>query len=129
MIRRPPRSTRTDTLFPYTTLFRSFVHDDGSTEYIGTYTAYSGQAIRSELLRTRDFASFCLAPLAGHAARHQGMALFPRQIDGRYMMLGRQDGKNNTLLASDTTKCWAEEGWCFISTYDRRSDVEGKGVA
>src|SRR3546814_15937297 len=26
MIRRPPRSTRTDTLFPYTTLFRSVVH-------------------------------------------------------------------------------------------------------
>src|SRR3546814_15639420 len=25
MIRRPPRSTRTDTLFPYTTLFRSAV--------------------------------------------------------------------------------------------------------
>src|SRR3546814_13046785 len=28
MIRRPPRSTRTDTLFPYTTLFRSAAHDD-----------------------------------------------------------------------------------------------------
>src|SRR3546814_15104327 len=28
MIRRPPRSTRTDTLFPYTTLFRSVVSDD-----------------------------------------------------------------------------------------------------
>src|SRR3546814_1109562 len=28
MIRRPPRSTRTDTLFPYTTLFRSW-HLDG----------------------------------------------------------------------------------------------------
>src|SRR3546814_4362238 len=27
MIRRPPRSTRTDTLFPYTTLFRSPVED------------------------------------------------------------------------------------------------------
>src|SRR3546814_10940149 len=26
MIRRPPRSTRTDTLFPYTTLFRSWRH-------------------------------------------------------------------------------------------------------
>src|SRR3546814_11124626 len=26
MIRRPPRSTRTDTLFPYTTLFRSHQH-------------------------------------------------------------------------------------------------------
>src|SRR3546814_2962868 len=32
MIRRPPRSTRTDTLFPYTTLFRSILHflQDGS---------------------------------------------------------------------------------------------------
>src|SRR3546814_12689665 len=27
MIRRPPRSTRTDTLFPYTTLFRSDIED------------------------------------------------------------------------------------------------------
>src|SRR3546814_1673442 len=35
MIRRPPRSTRTDTLFPYTTLFRSRlvgVHDEGLRE-------------------------------------------------------------------------------------------------
>src|SRR3546814_19686734 len=30
MIRRPPRSTRTDTLFPYTTLFRSHLR-------VGTY--------------------------------------------------------------------------------------------
>src|SRR3546814_8878157 len=29
MIRRPPRSTRTDTLFPYTTLFRSARHPSG----------------------------------------------------------------------------------------------------
>src|SRR3546814_1834712 len=28
MIRRPPRATRTDTLFPYTSLFRSAVHID-----------------------------------------------------------------------------------------------------
>src|SRR3546814_20139758 len=33
MIRRPPRSTRTDTLFPYTTLFRSI----GSTEDIALF--------------------------------------------------------------------------------------------
>src|SRR3546814_17307190 len=31
MIRRPPRSTRTDTLFPYTTLFRSRVDEFGRT--------------------------------------------------------------------------------------------------
>src|SRR3546814_16649648 len=30
MIRRPPRSTRTDTLFPYTTLFRSLRHRAGA---------------------------------------------------------------------------------------------------
>src|SRR3546814_15826151 len=33
MIRRPPRSTRTDTLFPYTTLFRS--HDQSRARYGG----------------------------------------------------------------------------------------------
>src|SRR3546814_5260010 len=32
MIRRPPRSTRTDTLFPYTTLFRSHRHHQGRLE-------------------------------------------------------------------------------------------------
>src|SRR3546814_4034817 len=33
MIRRPPRSTRTDTLFPYTPLFRSVYHCYGSSEH------------------------------------------------------------------------------------------------
>src|SRR3546814_19623363 len=32
MIRRPPRSTRTDTLFPYTTLFRSRIAHDATAE-------------------------------------------------------------------------------------------------
>src|SRR3546814_11770132 len=32
MIRRPPRSTRTDTLFPYTTLFRSLRRDDRGSQ-------------------------------------------------------------------------------------------------
>src|SRR3546814_3829354 len=37
MIRRPPRSTRTDTLFPYTTLFRSLgVSDKIGAPFIGT---------------------------------------------------------------------------------------------
>src|SRR3546814_8256751 len=36
MIRRPPRSTRTDTLFPYTTLFRSPLFDQaGAGEHPG----------------------------------------------------------------------------------------------
>src|SRR3546814_10864385 len=50
MIRRPPRSTRTDTLFPYTTLFRSGVH-------VGTGTGdhASGEGAGVELvLRVQD---------------------------------------------------------------------------
>src|SRR3546814_3632993 len=35
MIRRPPRSTRTDTLFPYTTLFRSRRADEAGDEEVG----------------------------------------------------------------------------------------------
>src|SRR3546814_10074088 len=34
MIRRPPRSTRTDTLFPYTTLFRSIVFIEKGVQVI-----------------------------------------------------------------------------------------------
>src|SRR3546814_12715001 len=35
MIRRPPRSTRTDTLFPYTTLFRSHGADEAAAVHLG----------------------------------------------------------------------------------------------
>src|SRR3546814_6729572 len=44
MIRRPPRSTRTDTLFPYTTLFRShFVRSLLPLGHMGFSAAASGQ--------------------------------------------------------------------------------------
>ena len=87
-----------------------FRHDDGSSEWIGTYTAYSGSSIRSELLRTRDFRRFELEPIEGAAGRNKGMALFPQKIDGRYAMVGRQDGKNLFLLKSDRIDCWDDEG-------------------
>lgn len=83
-----------------------FTHDDGSKEYIGTYTAYSGRDIRSEMMRTHDFRSFSLSPLEGDAARNKGMALFPRKIGGKYMMVGRQDGQNLFLLSSDSLCHW-----------------------
>lgn len=84
-----------------------FDHEDGRREWIGTYTAYSGRAIRSEMLRTDDFRSFALAPMEGSAAVNKGMALFPRKIDGAYMMIGRQDGKNLFLLKSDQLAEWS----------------------
>src|SRR3546814_14155531 len=40
MLRRPPRSTRTDTLFPYTTLFRSI--DDIVNRYLDRHTHKNG---------------------------------------------------------------------------------------
>jgi predicted GH43/DUF377 family glycosyl hydrolase len=85
-----------------------FTHDDGSKEWLGTYTAYNGAAIRSEMLRTRDFRSFTLAPMSGPAARNKGMALFPRTVDGSYMMIGRQDGENVFLIRSDRLDHWGE---------------------
>ena len=87
-----------------------FRNEDGSFDWYGTYTAYSGSSIRSEMLQTRDFRSFDLRPLEGRAARNKGMALFPEAIDGQYAMVGRQDGKNLFLLKSDDINCWDAEG-------------------
>ena len=85
-----------------------FDHDDGQAEWIGTYTAYNGSQIQSELMRTRDFRAFDLVPMSGSAARNKGMALFPRKIGGQYMMIGRSDGENLFLLKSDRLDHWEE---------------------
>jgi predicted GH43/DUF377 family glycosyl hydrolase len=85
-----------------------FTHDDGEQEWLGTYTAYNGSAIQSELLRTRDFRAFDLVPMTGSAARNKGMGLFPRKVNGKYMMIGRQDGENLFLIQSDTLTHWDE---------------------
>src|SRR3546814_7161571 len=60
MIRRPPRSTRTDTLFPYTTLFRS---GDGG----GVRAAEPRRPPRRlQPPRLRRPGSFCLGSLLDH---------------------------------------------------------------
>jgi predicted GH43/DUF377 family glycosyl hydrolase len=79
---------------------------DGRSVFYATYTAYSGRAIRSELLETSDFRSFRMTPLSGSAARNKGMALFPKQFGGRYAMIGRQDNENLYLIYSDDLYCW-----------------------
>src|SRR3546814_1546301 len=70
MIRRPPRSTRTDTLFPYTTLFRSRgdrsdIKNIGDTEFfdrIAAERADRSEEHTSELqsLMRISYAVFCL---------------------------------------------------------------------
>src|SRR3546814_20311917 len=44
MIRRPPRSTRTDTLFPYTTLFRSFLGRSFGDDFLG-WSFFLGRSV------------------------------------------------------------------------------------
>ncbi|MGV3457824.1 glycoside hydrolase family 130 protein [Sphingomonas sp.] len=85
-----------------------FQHEDGSEEWLGTYTAYNGSQIQSEMLRTRDWRAFDLVPMTGSAARNKGMGLFPRKVNGKYMMIGRQDGENIFLIESDRLTHWDE---------------------
>ncbi len=87
--------------------FVEFRDGDRKT-YYATYTAYSGRAIRSELIETSDFVSFRMSPLKGTAARNKGMALFPRKISGKYAMIARQDNENLYLIYSDDLTTWDE---------------------
>ena len=80
--------------------------DGGRKTYYATYTAYSGRAIRSELIETSDFISFRMSPLGGAAAGNKGMALFPRKISGKYAMIARQDNENLYLIYSDDLYRW-----------------------
>src|SRR3546814_16604326 len=86
MRRRPPRSTRTDTLLPYTTLFRSYprrARGQGAER-----TAYPGRSARQLLRRlsqrqARAAAATRAAPLRRLVARRPARiyrldALFPR---------------------------------------------------
>lgn len=111
--------------------FVEFAHADRTT-YYATYTAYSGRAIRSELLETQDFLTFRMTPLAGSAARNKGMALFPRKFDGRYAMIARQDNENLYLVYSDDLYTWnggqailrPEYPWEFVQIGTCGSPIE-----
>ena len=106
--------------------------DGGRTTFYATYTAYSGRAIRSELLATTDFQSFRMTPLDGSASRNKGMALFPRKIDGRYAMISRQDNENLYLIYSDDLYSWdggrsilqPEYPWEFVQIGNCGSPIE-----
>ncbi len=91
-----------------------FVDDDGNPTYYGTYTAFGGEELREELLRTTDFATFELNALRGPAAVNKGMALFPRKIDGQYAMLSRLDHENIWFLKSNDLYNW-DSGTMILS--------------
>ncbi len=88
--------------------FVQFTDDDGSETYYGTYTAYNGFRILPQLLSTQDFRSFNITTLNGKCAQNKGMALFPRKINGRYVMISRQDGENLHVMSSTNIRFWNE---------------------
>jgi predicted GH43/DUF377 family glycosyl hydrolase len=88
--------------------FVRFVDDDKSIIYYATYTAYNGFDILPQILETTDFLTFRMHTISGEAAQNKGMALFPRKINGNYVMLSRQDGVNNYIMFSDSLRFWNE---------------------
>ncbi len=112
--------------------FVKFKEDDGSFNYIATYTAYDGSAILPQLIITKDFCYFKIAPLHGKAAINKNLALFPRKINGQFVMLSRIDGINNYIMFSDDIFMWDEAillqqpkyPWEFVQVGNAGSPIE-----
>ena len=112
--------------------FVRFSDEDGHRLYYATYTAFDGAFVLPHLIETEDFRSFRLRPMRGAAARDKGMALFPRKIDGKYVMLGRQGGSNLSIMFSDDVYHWEEyetllepeEPWQFVQIGNCGSPIE-----
>jgi predicted GH43/DUF377 family glycosyl hydrolase len=112
--------------------FVRFVEDDGSVMYYATYTAYNGRVILPQLIETEDFLNFRVLTLNGPAVQNKGMALFPRRIDGRYVMLSRQDDENLYLTFSDDPHFWSDpvllqeplQPWEFVKLGNCGSPIE-----
>ena len=109
-----------------------FTEEDGTQLYVGTFTAFDGINIHQEILTTKDFCHFGMRPMEGKVAENKGMALFPRRIDGRYAMLGRQDNENIWLMYSDDLHRWDEaekiiaplHPWEFVQMGNCGSPIE-----
>ncbi|NNL43563.1 MAG: glycosidase [Desulfobacterales bacterium] len=110
-----------------------FTEDDGAVTYYSTYTAYSEHGILPKFISTKDFRHFTVKPINGEYARNKGMALFPRRIKGRYVMLARLDGASHYVLFSDSINVWStdakkilgpEHPWEFIQVGNCGSPLE-----
>jgi predicted GH43/DUF377 family glycosyl hydrolase len=88
--------------------FVQFFDNRQEVTYYATYTAYNDHTILPQLIETKDFIKFNILTLNGKAVQNKGMALFPRKIGDRYVMLSRQDGENNHIMFSDNIHFWQE---------------------
>jgi predicted GH43/DUF377 family glycosyl hydrolase len=88
--------------------FVRFQNNNGGFKYYATYTAYDGKITLPQLLETPDFLHFKFSILNGPAVQNKGMALFPRQVNGRYTMLSRQDDENVLIMFSHNLHFWSD---------------------
>src|SRR3546814_161532 len=99
MLRRPPRSTRTDTLFPYTTLFRSHVPPDrrilGTGRRLGLYGQIADQIVeqrqRAEQLEVGDVAGAAHLVLRDHR-QHRLLWRDEREVGKHHRDVGQRIG-------------------------------------
>ncbi|HEV2453736.1 MAG TPA: glycoside hydrolase family 130 protein [Verrucomicrobiae bacterium] len=112
--------------------FVRFQNGNGSFKYYATYTAYDGKITMPQLLETPDFLNFKFSMLNGPAVQNKGMALFPRKINGQYVMLSRQDDENLLIMFSNNLHLWSEpkplaapaQPWEFIKIGNCGSPIE-----
>ncbi|MEO3404489.1 glycoside hydrolase family 130 protein [Mucilaginibacter sp. CAU 1740] len=112
--------------------FVQFTNDDGTRVYYATYTAYDGSLIMPKLLQTNDFYNFKIMPLYGAGAQNKNLALFPRKVNGKYVMISRIDGCNNYIMYSDKINIWEkpvklqhpEFSWEFVQMGNCGSPIE-----
>lgn len=97
--------------------FVKFIDDDGACKYYATFTAFDGRTVMPEMLETTDFSKFTVSTLNGPGAKNKGMALFPRKINGLYMMLGRQDNESLYIMQSDNPYFWYDYKKLINPTY------------
>src|SRR3546814_10921086 len=115
MIRRPPRSTRTDTLFPYTTLFRSVGGQRVGHEVSFNVIANGLRSLRTATTQSSDtarsggaldcFAALAMTKRAWLAQRGTGMPADMPPSTGRLtpvMLDARSDARNSAALAQSS---------------------------
>ncbi|HKP63344.1 MAG TPA: glycoside hydrolase family 130 protein [Polyangiales bacterium] len=93
--------------------FVRFTDPTGAITYYATYTAYDGFEILPQLIETKDFTRFTISTLNGAAAQNKGMALFPRQVGGKFVMLSRKDRENLHLSTSNDVHHWDDVNELF----------------
>src|SRR3546814_11798320 len=140
MIRRPPRSTRTDTLFPYTTLFRSDNIKQHLPEYFGLLPKADLVVKRVEAFREQDGAAQHYYPATPDGSRpgiyyahlsdmhsmpktELEVLAYPEGIPGHHMQISiAQELEGLPRFRTQARTTAYSEGWGLYAEWRARSE-------